>query len=226
MKPYYSDDLVTIYHGDALEVMPTLPAGSAGAVILDPPYSFESISVRGKDDSAAGTSGAPVMLFHRSLMETRRLLANGGIAPILFQWRRFADVQYLTALSGLRLSSCVIWDRGRIGTGGLFRSTWDPILVASKGSPRLRDKAAVPNLIRLSPMTGGEHPYEKPPELWSPFLARIPRGALVVDPFAGFGASGVAARREGHRYIGIEVDERYCEVAATRCSQEVLGLAG
>ena len=224
MKPYYSDALVTLYHGDALEVLPDLRDGCAGAVILDPPYSFESISVRGKDDGAAGTSGAPVMLFHRSLIETRRLLANGGIAPILFQWRRFADVQYLASLAGLRLSACVIWDRERIGTGGLFRSTWDPILVASKGSPNLRDKAAVPNLIRVPPVTGGDHPYEKPPALWSPFLSRIPRGVTVVDPFAGLGASGLAARVQGQRWIGVEAEERFCEVAAQRLSQEVLGL--
>lgn len=224
IEPYYRDEWTTLYHGDALDVLPSLPDASAGAVILDPPYSFESISVRGRDDGAAGTSGAPVMLFHRCLVETRRLLADGGISPILFQWRRFADVQYLASLAGLRLSACVIWDRERIGTGGLFRSTWDPILVASKGSPTLRDKAAVPNLLRIPPVTGGDHPYEKPPALWTPFLARIPRGVLVVDPFAGLGAAGLAARREGHRFIGIEADERYCEVAAQRLSQDVLGL--
>lgn len=226
MKPYYADDLVTIYHGDALEVLPSLPGGEAGVVILDPPYSFDSISVRGRDDGAAGTSGAPVRLMHETLLETRRLLADGGIAPLLCQWRRLPDLAYLMALSGLRLTACVAWTRGRIGTGGLFRSSWDPILVASKGAPNLRDKAAVPNVVDVEPLSGEPHPYAKPPELWGHILARVPRGVTVIDPFAGLGASGVAARHEGQRWVGIEVDERYCELAAQRLAQEVLGLVG
>lgn len=159
MDPYYADERVTLYHGDALAVLPTIPALTANVVILDPPYSFESISVRGRDDGAAGTSGAPTMLLHQTLVETQRVLTTGGIAPILCQWRRMPDVSYLAALAGLRLSSCVAWVRNRVGTGGLFRSSWDPILVGSKGAPTLRDKAAVPNVLHVEPLSGQSHPY-------------------------------------------------------------------
>lgn len=224
MKPYYEDDLVTLYHGDALEVLPTLPSASVGVVILDPPYSFESISVRGRDDGAAGTSGAPTRLLHQSLVETQRILTSGGIAPILHQWRRSPDVSYLTCLAGLRLSACVAWIRNRVGTGGLFRSSWDPIYVGSKGAPKLRDKAAVPNVIQVEPLSGQEHPYAKPPELWTPFISRAPSGVTVVDPYAGLGASGVAARSGGHPWIGIESDERYCEIIARRLSNQTMTL--
>ena len=222
MTPYYEDGSVTLYHGDALTTLPVIPDSSAGLVILDPPYSFESISVRGRDDGAAGTSGSPTMLFHRSLIETRRILVDGGVAPILCQWRRLPDVSYLAALSGLRMSTCVAWVRNRIGTGGLFRSAWDPILVASKGAPTLRDRSAVPNVIRVESPSDKNHPYEKPPALWSPFMARIPANRTIIDPFAGSGSSAIAAKAAGHRWIGIEVDERYCEAAARRLSQEVL----
>lgn len=222
-EPYYSDDRITLYHGDALTVLPELASDSVDAVILDPPYSFESISVRGKDDGAAGTSGAPTMLLHRTLEETRRTLRPGGIAPILHQWRRGPDVFYLTALCGLRLTSCVPWIRNRVGTGGLFRSSWDPILVGSKGAPALRDKSAIPNVIQVEPLSGQEHPYAKPPALWSPFLSRIPKGGVVVDPYAGLGASAVAALATDHsRWIGIETEERYCELIVKRLGQDTL----
>ncbi len=220
--PYYQDASVTLYHGDALMVLPQLTSTSAGVVILDPPYSFESISVRGRDDGAAGTSGAPTMLFHQTLVETQRILVDGGIAPILCQWRRLPDVSYLAALAGLRLSACCAWVRNRVGTGGLFRSSWDPILVGSKGSPTLRDKAAIPNVLRVEPLTGQEHPYAKPPSLWTPFISRVPHGVTVVDPFAGMGASGVAAKAAGHSWIGVEVSERFCELIAQRLDQAVL----
>lgn len=221
-EPYYASESVTLWHGDALAVLPTIRAESVGCVILDPPYSFESISVRGRDDGAAGTSGAPTMLLHQTLAETRRILHDGGIAPILHQWRRTPDVSYLTALAGLRLSACVAWVRNRVGTGGLFRSSWDPILVGSRGAPSMRDKSAVPNIIQVEPLSGEDHPYAKPPALWAHFLRRLPPGSLVVDPYMGLGASGVAAIEAGHRYVGIEVDERYCESAANRLAQGVL----
>lgn len=226
LRPYYVDQFVTLYHGDALTVLPRLVSGSAGVVILDPPYSFESISVRGRDDGAAGTSGAPTMLFHQTLVETQRLLAVGGIAPILCQWRRLPDVSYLAALAGLRLSACVAWVRNRVGTGGLFRSSWDPILVGSKGAPTLRDKAAVPNVLHVEPLSGQEHPYAKPPALWTPFMSRVPEDRLIIDPFAGAGASAVAARQTGHRWVGVEVSEAFCELIANRVSQSTLDFEG
>lgn len=222
MEPYYADDLVTLYHGDALEVLPALRANSAQAVILDPPYSFESISVRGRDDLAAGTSGNPVRLLHETFIETRRILTDGGIAPTICQWRRMPDVSYLMCLAGLRLSACVAWTRNRIGTGGLFRSSWDPIYVGTKGAPALRDKSAISNVLHVEPILDPDHPYAKPPALWSPFLSRIPLGGVVVDPYAGKGASAVAATATGHRWVGIEGEERYCELIVKRLGQGAL----
>jgi site-specific DNA-methyltransferase (adenine-specific) len=222
MTPYYADDLVTLYHGDALTVLPRLASASIGLVVLDPPYSFESISVRGRDDGSAGTCGSPTMLLHQTFIETSRILVPGGVAPILCQWRRMPDVSYLATLAGLRLCACVAWIRNRVGTGGLFRSSWDPILVGSKGAPALRDKAAISNVLQVEPLSGQDHPYAKPPALWAPFMSRIPRGQIVVDPFAGLGASAIAAQATGHRWIGIESDERYCELTVRRLGQQAM----
>lgn len=216
--PYYSDDHVTLYHGDALTVLPTLADGSAAAMILDPPYSMVPNAVRGRDDGAAGTSGAPMRLLSESAMHARRILAVGGIAPFLCDWRRSPDVSYLITLTGLRIATCVAWTRTTVGTGGMFRGAWDPILVASNGAPDAIDRAAIPNVVCVNPPTKRTHPYEKPPALWSHFLQRIPSGGIVVDPFAGSGASMVAALDGGFQWIGVEIDERHCEAIATKHS--------
>lgn len=216
MKPYFENEWATLYKGDALDIMPEIPTDSAGVVILDPPYSFESISVRGRDDGAAGTSGNPTKLLHQTFTETSRILADGGIAPILCQWRRMPDTMYLAVLAGLRMSGCVAWTRNRIGTGGIFRSSWDPILIGSKGSPNLRDKSAIGNVLHVEPLSGQPHPYAKPPALWAPFMSRVPHDQLVLDPYSGMGASAIAAHATGHRWVGIEIDESFCEMIARR----------
>ncbi len=221
MTPYYQDDAVTIYHGDALEVLPTLVA--ADVVVLDPPYSMAPNAVRGRDDGAAGASGAPVMLMSESIGHARRMLPPGGIAPLICDWRRLPDVSYLATLHGFRIATCVAWTRRRPGTGGLLRSAWDPVLVLSSGSPDAIDRAAVRNVIELDYPSNRVHPYEKPVGLWAHLLQRVHAG-LVVDPFMGAGSALVDSVRLGHRFIGIEIEERYCEIAANRCAQEVLPL--
>lgn len=225
MKPYYADESVTLWHGDALEVLPSLPAASASAFILDPPYSMVPNAIRGRDDGAAGTSGSPMRLLSESAGHARRVLRPGGIAALLCDWRRVPDVSYLVTLTGLRLTTCVAWTRTTVGTGGLFRTAWDPILIASNGQPDAIDRAAIPNVITVNPPSRRAHPYEKPPALWTHILQRIPSG-LVIDPFAGSGASAVAALATGNTWLGIEIDESYCEAIANRLSAGVLDFDG
>ena len=183
----------------------TFDAESAAAVVLDPPYSTTPNAVRGRDDGAAGTSGSPYRLFVETLREVRRVLRPGGIAPTICDWRRFPDVAYLGSTSGLRLATVVAWVRNRPGTGGLFRGAWDPVIVFSRGAPVAIDRAAVKNWIAVNAPAKRIHPYEKPAELWMHILARIPAG-LVLDPFAGSGASEKAATAYGHSWAGFDCD--------------------
>lgn len=222
MTPYYADDLVTLYHGDALDVLDGI-AGPVGCVALDPPYSMVPNAFGGKDDGAAGTSASPVRLLSEVLRHTRRLLPEGGSAGLVCDWRRLPDVAYLATLHGLRLNTCVAWTRSSPGMGSMFRSAWDPLLVLSVGTPTVLDRAAVRNVIHADKPRGSDHPYEKPVALWSHLFDRLPP-TTVLDPFAGTGSALVAAVASGHRAIGIEVEERYCEVAANRLRQDVLGL--
>lgn len=219
--PYYADAFVTLFHGDALEILPLIE--SATCVALDPPYSMIPNAFAGKDDGAAGTSAAPVRLLTETLRHTRRLLPDGGVAGLICDWRRLPDVSYLSTLVGLRISTCVAWTRETAGLGGVFRSAWDPMLVLSVGTPTVRDKAAVRNWVHVNKPRGSAHPYEKPVGLWRHLFDRIPPG-LVVDPFAGTGSALIAARLSGHRAIGIEVDESYCDQIVQRLGQDVLGL--
>jgi site-specific DNA-methyltransferase (adenine-specific) len=217
--PYYENEAVTLWHGDALAVLPELDPSSARAVLLDPPYAMAPVSVRGIDDGAAGASGAPVRLLSESLREAQRILTPGGVAAILCDWRRVPDVSYLVTLAGLRLTSCVAWTRTTVGTGGMFRSAWDPILIASKGAPEVIDKAGIPNVVQANPPRVRTHPYEKPPVIWQHILRRLPPG-VVIDPFAGSAASAEAAAATGFRWVGIESDAAFCAAAVRRLTAQ------
>jgi DNA modification methylase len=103
----------------------------------------------------------------------------------------------------------------------MFRGAWDPIYVASKGVPLIRDKAAIPNVIEANHPSDRDHPYEKPLKVWDHLLSRIP-ATTVVDAFAGSGTSAVVAARHGHKWIGIEADERHCERIVERFNQTSL----
>lgn len=219
MKPYYENGSILLYHGDALTVLPEL--ATAGCMILDPPYHMAPSTIRGKDDGAASSVATPVRLLTETFRHASRILPDGGSAFIFCDWRRGPDTTYLATLAGLRISTCVAWTRNRVGTGGMFRGAWDPIYVASKGTPTIRDKAAIPNVINADHPTNKEHPYEKPAKVWSHLLSRIP-ATTVVDAFGGSCTSAEVAIRHGHNWIGIEADERHCEKAARRWGQDAL----
>jgi DNA modification methylase len=205
MKPYYQDDSVTIYHGDALEI---LPVTTCDVVLTDPPYGI----------------GAHRM----TLGNGRRRIDRGdrdwdAVSP---------DLEPLLALGvpaiiwggnyhGLPASRCwLVWDKG---TGDNDYAdcelAWTNINGVVKRYYRLwvGTHARERTEMRL-------HPTQKPVELMRWCLGFLPAG-VVLDPYMGSGTTLVAAKDLGRRAIGIEIEERYCEIAARRCSQEVLGLS-
>lgn len=210
-------------HADALEWLPTQPSASAQAIMFDPPYSVGS-PVRGREDGAAGMIFGPLTLVWKTLAECARILKPGGIVAIFLDWRRLPDFGYVASTCGLRPASCVSWVRKRVGTGGLFRSAWDPILIVSRGTPDAVDRAAVPNVvvteddvIEADYPTKRTHPYGKPVKIYTHILARACRpGDLVIDPFAGSGVSREAAQKLGLEWRGCDIDPTFVPDSSER----------
>jgi DNA modification methylase len=191
VKPYYADDLVTIYHGDCREWTP-----EADVLVSDPPY-----------PNNAGYFDAAV----------------DHARDVLVGWRRDALV-FWSELDrpplAAQLVAVHIWHRANVNG-----RPYEPVYqFAADGQKRRSEvyRSAVP----FKDATGSEyagHPTQKPVQLMR-WLVDKTRGT-VLDPFAGSGTTLVAAKEAGRRAIGIEIEERYCEIAALRCSQEVLGLS-
>lgn len=214
MTPYYADDLVTIYHGDARRLVGDV-VDKASVMLTDPPYGSEYATNRprkpGNRREIAGNRGTYLRDMALSWWDDRPALVFGS---------RKSSPPY-----GVR--QVLIWDQGgALGMGDLsipWKPTWQEIYVIGGPWEGRRDCGSV---LQFPPVqsSGRAHPNEKPVDLLVALLAKCIAGT-VLDPFMGSGSTLVAAKRVGRRSIGIEVDEVYCEKAANRCRQEVLGLA-
>lgn len=214
MTPYYQDDLVTLYHGDCREILPTL---DADVVVTDPPFNV------GKDYGVYKDK-----LPDDEYEDMMRVVAaaaprHGWVAPHV-QLRLFLE------LLGPHAVTVVV----RRGAAGPYRFGWanqfEMLLAVGKPNRMTPDLWDDIRLKGEGYFFREDH-YDNPGYTPYQILARLVSllslpGELVVDPFSGTGTTLHAAKAQGRRVVGIEVDERWCDVAAARCAQEVLDLAG
>jgi DNA modification methylase len=214
VKPYYEDGTCVIYHGDCRTVTTWL---DAAVMVTDPPYGIAYSSGMGGKFKDAKIEG------DGSVALRDAVLALWGDRPALLfgTWKvaRPANVRHI-----------VLWEKGdHVGMGNLelpWRPNVEEIYVIGqgfaghRGSSVLRYNAPSPN---FTPPELRFHPTEKPLPLMHALLAKCPPG-VVADPFMGAGSTLIAAKDLGRKAIGIEIEERYCEIAAERLGQEVLDL--
>lgn len=221
--PYYQDDHATIYHGDALDILPTLDAASAQAVVTDPPYVLGAgSSIKSRTSYLDAMNSATWFAAWYRMAD--RVLAEDGSLWTFANWRTLPVVLRAAAEAGLDVTSAAVWDKQWISTGGprSLRSSYELCVLIPQPRFRVVNRGA-PDVWRIqgSSHKPHGHPAEKPVALLSHVLtlAAVPPGALVVDPFMGSGTTLAAARPLGVRVIGIEADERWCEVAARRLAE-------
>jgi site-specific DNA-methyltransferase (adenine-specific) len=245
VKPYYDDGQITLYCGDALEVLATLPAASADVLLTDPPYCSGGSLEAQKNTAAQGlrsatvraagfrwfaadnmTTGGLVALLRSALLEARRLLRPDRSAFVFTDWRMAPLLAPALEASGLRYRNLLVWDKGSPGLGNGFKPTHELVLEFTNGATRYRalDGENVLRYPRVHPPQR-EHMAEKPVPLLCAILRVVaPARGVVCDPFAGSGTTLRAAKNLGLRAIGVELDERNCEATVRRLAQQALPL--
>jgi site-specific DNA-methyltransferase (adenine-specific) len=238
VTPYYADDAVTLYLGDCVEVMAAFEGGSVDSVLTDPPYSSggrrenarslrKSMTRAVEDDDwirgdAMSTPGF-IHLLRLCGLQWRRILIPGGHALSFIDWRMAAPLAAALETADLRQHPTLVWDKQRFGMGAVFRNQHEFIVHMTAGNPTAPQRRDVPNVLGFPPVRDGDHPTEKPEPLLRTLLSVVcPSRGVVLDPFAGSGATLTAAKSLGLRAVGIEADERYCEVIAKRFDQGAL----
>ena len=222
MTPYYEDDACVIYHGDCREVDAWL---AADVMVTDPPYGRswtqgDTATARGwKSDKHDGIAN------DRDTTVRDDALTLWGDRPAFV----FGDL-VLPPPAGVKLT--LVYDKGNVagftGTVAGFRRNVEGIYALGRHASGLGGTSAV---IRTCHSAGGNlarttgHPHTKPLDVMMRLIEHCPLG-VIADPFMGSGSTLRAAKDLGRRSIGIELDERYCEIAAKRLAQEVLDFGG
>jgi len=227
--PYYSDDAVTLYHGDALEVMEDLERGSFDQCVTDPPYILQagSSTTRGSKTGGWADMMNAAHWYANWFGTVSGLVRHTGSAWVFGNWRSLPVYQRAAIDSGFPAASLLVWDKDWIGPAGpqQLRSQHEVcICLANEGFTQPNRSQGDVLRVRASSSKPTGHPAEKP----VPLLRRIVEltgakpGDIILDPFAGSGTLSVAAKELGVRSVAIEYEERWCEVAAKRLAANVL----
>jgi len=246
MEPYFTDETVALYHGDAFDILPQL--GEFDLVVTDPPYGETSL-----DWDTYPTGWPQLLTEHASSM-----WCFGSMRMFVDRWADFA---------GWRMSQDVVWDKGRATSPSAdrFRRVHEHVLHFYRGpwrdlhhqTPRTqvdqRGRHSSATTRRAGPSThsgygpstwtetgtrlvesvlhapkdrtGSINPTEKPVSVLELLISyACPPGGTILDPFAGSGSTAVAARHTGRSAVLIEKREEQCETTARRLSQGVLDL--
>ena len=228
MKPYFQDEAVTIYHGDCRDILPQLEL--VDTVITDPVWP-NALPVFGIDD--------PKRLFTEAcaLMKTERIVVQLGCD---------SDPRFLTAVPQKFPALRTCWldyacpsYKGRILYTGDVAYAFGPAPRSIKGRHVLPGKYTSTKSDKLfkrytgrnkkgrrpTARAGDDIPHPAPRRLQHvAWLVWVFSDETVLDPFMGSGTTLRAAKDLGRKAIGIEINEKYCELAAGRMSQEVMDL--
>ena len=211
--PYYQDESCTIYHGDCRELLPLI---GGGVLVTDPPYGIALQS-------------------HGTLFRGMSAIVGDGTTDVgqwACNWAEQAGLPAVVFASPMKpwagkWRQYLVWDKGgAVGIGGdrdtCWKQSWELVQIARTGKlAGQRDEAVLRYMVNSQ--NSVDHPAAKPVELMRYLLWKV-GGETILDPFMGSGTTLRAAKDLGRKAIGIEIEERYCEIAAKRLAQAVLPL--
>ena len=234
MKPYYEDDLVTLFHGDCLEISEWL---TADVLVTDPPYGIayrQQRQVSGtkhdrkrKQDElrAADTLLISSDKSTRARDSALELFGMDRPALVFGSWRMPRPANTVQRLLWVKDDSPWVV--------GLTQMPWitgdEEIYVCGRSLTQFGGKPRkgyyITHESRSAASKAVDHPTPKPVGLMESLIEKCPPG-VVADPFAGSGATLIAARNLGRRAVGVELEERYCELIAKRLAQQAFDFGG
>ena len=214
---------VELFHGDCLDLIKDIPDGSVDCIITDPPY----MSTMQHNGAMTDFSDTAILkpFFSELFAQFKRILSGRGSVYFFCDWRAFCF--YFPIMNQhLPVKNTLVWDK--ITDPGTFYGFSHEFVIFSTQHSSL--KIGAKNVIKLpgfacgAKKTNGEkiHPTQKPVELIELFMSHATKpGDTVLDCFMGSGTHGVACVRNNRNFIGMELQEKYFEIAKNRIEDEI-----
>ena len=212
-----------LYQGDCLEIMGGIKDKSVDLIVTDPPYLMDYQSNRRKKedrfDKIKNDKGN-YMLIQDYLEECHRIMKDNTAIYCFCSWHNI-DFFKNEFEKYFKLKNILVWNKNNHGTGdlkGSYAPKHEFILFGHKGRTLLREKR-IADVIDCPKISSNKltHPTEKPQDLLEIFIKQSSdEGSIIFDGFMGTGSCGVAAKKLNRNFIGIELDEKYFDIAKDR----------
>jgi len=227
----YPEDFINkVICGDCLEVLKDIPDKSIDLVVTDPPYNM-NYSGRGKViNSFDGFENDNLdeeehsKWFSNVLYELYRVLKDNTSIYIWIDFRNYARI-YGLINELFKIKNCIVWNKESFGMGAYYRFQHEFCIFAIKGKPELNIGHNISDVwsFKRDVIANYQHPTQKPIDCsFIPISHASKQNDIILDPFLGSGTTAVAAKQLKRNFIGIEISEKYCEIARKRLGQEVL----
>jgi site-specific DNA-methyltransferase (adenine-specific) len=228
----------TIQNVDCIEFMRNLPANSIDLILSDPPYgiSFVSSRTKRKDSLQNDKLDDWLDLIKEFLPESKRLLTDTGCCCCCCCGGKTPVTAYFTieAIKHFYLIQTLVWKKF-IGLGWRYRPSYENILVLSKDKDNYNfydDSKSCSNVIEginqkipiydYEDETNSDHPTQKPVELMMRLIEiHSKENDIIFDPFMGSGTTAIACIKTNRRFIGCEIEKKYCDIANKRIEAEL-----
>lgn len=213
----------TLYLGDCLEILPTLD--KVDAVVTDPPYLLVSGGVTrpmmgGKFNSSEyDNKGAIVAtdLDWSDFMPVIYAALNEGHAYFMANNRHVAEAIKQGESAGFKFHNLLVWDKGTATPNRWYMKNCEFTAFLYKGAAKQINDCGMKQLISCPIVFNADHPTEKPVAIMESYIKNsTQRGNAVLDPFMGSGTTGVACAKLGRKFIGIELEPKYFDIACKR----------
>ena len=198
--------------GDAQSVLETIPSATVDTIITDPPYGVRyrdrsGRSIQGDDDLSSVLA---------AFDELYRVLKPDSLCISFYGWNRIDEFMSAWRKAGFRPVGHIVWKKSYASKRGFMNSCHEQAYVLAKGNPT-RPPCPIDDVQDWAYSGNRSHPTEKSVEILRPLIEAFTKpDDLVCDPFSGSGSTSVAAALSGRRYLGIELEDEYCQLAKKR----------
>lgn len=218
----YKDDDLWLMQGDCLERMKRMPNGVVDLIVTDPPYKVIT-GGRGGNGRPSGIlldnkqlMGA-IPEFREWLIECFRLLKDNSHAYFMTNLINLEKILIEVRAAGFLVHNLLIWEKNNCTPSQWYMKNCEYVIFCRKGKAKYINNIGTKTVHKFDNPKNKVHPTEKPTELMEMYIKNSSNsGDIVLDPFMGSGTTGVAAANTGRKFIGVEADEKYFEIAKGR----------